>query len=137
MKEKILKMLRSSGKIVSGATLSNRLGISRVSVWKHIQGLKENGYEIVASSQGYHLAGSPDALFPWEFPERISKIHYYPQVDSTMDIAREMARGGCPGFTVVIAGSQKKGRGRLSRNWHSGTGGLYFTIVLRLLLIKG
>lgn len=131
MKEQILKMLRSSGEIVSGAALSDRLGISRVSVWKHIHSLKEHGYEIIASSQGYRLAGSPDALFPWEFPGRKSKIHYFSEVDSTMDIARDLARRGCPDFSVVIAGSQKQGRGRLRRSWHSSEGGLYFTVVLR------
>jgi BirA family biotin operon repressor/biotin-[acetyl-CoA-carboxylase] ligase len=48
-----------------------------------------------------------------------------------MDIARELARKQCPHFTVVIAGRQKKGRGRLKRNWLSSEGGLYFTIVVR------
>lgn len=134
MKEQILEILRSSDEIVSGAALSDMLGISRVSVWKHIQGLKEHGYEINASSQGYRLAGSPDALFPWEFPGRKSKIHYFSEVDSTMDIARELARGECPDFSVVIAGSQKQGRGRLRRSWHSSKGGLYFTVVLRPLI---
>jgi BirA family biotin operon repressor/biotin-[acetyl-CoA-carboxylase] ligase len=32
---------------------------------------------------------------------------------------------------VVIAGRQKKGRGRLKRSWLSSEGGLYFTIVVR------
>jgi len=48
-----------------------------------------------------------------------------------MDIARDMARKGCRDFTVVIAGCQKKGRGRLKRVWLSSEGGLYFTIVVR------
>ena len=72
-----------------------------------------------------------DSLFPEDFPERASKIHYFPVADSTMDIARDMANKGCPNFTVVIAGTQEKGRGRLKRVWLSSQGGLYFTIVLR------
>jgi BirA family biotin operon repressor/biotin-[acetyl-CoA-carboxylase] ligase len=48
-----------------------------------------------------------------------------------MDIAKDLARNQCPHFTVVIAGRQKKGRGRLKRTWLSVEGGLYFTIVVR------
>ncbi len=48
-----------------------------------------------------------------------------------MDIARELARKGCPDFTVVIAETQTSGRGRMDRDWWSPEGGLYFTLVLR------
>lgn len=116
---------------MSGEELSADLGISRVSVWKHIRSLQESGYNIVAGPKGYRIENSPDALFPWEFPERESSIHYFSEVSSTMDIARNMARKGCPHFTVVIAGRQNKGRGRLNRIWISSEGGLYFTLVLR------
>ena len=123
--------MRESDGVVSGSALSARLGVSRVSIWKHINSLKEHGYDIRTSSRGYQLAGRHDALHPWEFPEREATVHYFPEVDSTMDIARELARKGCPDFSVVIAGRQNKGRGRLRRSWHSARGGLYFTVVLR------
>jgi BirA family biotin operon repressor/biotin-[acetyl-CoA-carboxylase] ligase len=48
-----------------------------------------------------------------------------------MDTAKDLARSGCPDFTIVVAGRQKKGRGRLNRVWRSAGGGLYFTMVLR------
>ena len=131
MKGKILKIFKREKGIVSGEALSSELGISRVSIWKHVRKLQELGYNIIATTMGYRLIGSIDALFPWEFPDRESKIHFFPEVTSTMDIAGELARKGCPHFTVVIAGCQKKGRGRLKRIWHSSEGGLYFTIVLR------
>ncbi|RLC01273.1 MAG: biotin--[acetyl-CoA-carboxylase] ligase [Deltaproteobacteria bacterium] len=131
MKAQILDTLKAEEGIVSGEKLSAELGVSRVSVWKHISRLRELGYKIAASPRGYQLTDSGDALFPWEFPDRESKIHYFPQVASTMDIARNLARKGCPDFTVVIAGQQEKGRGRLQRKWLSSEGGLYFTLVLR------
>jgi BirA family biotin operon repressor/biotin-[acetyl-CoA-carboxylase] ligase len=131
MKGKILNILRAEKRVVSGENLSNRLGVSRVSVWKHIKKLQEVGYHIEATPKGYLLVGAPDALYPWEFGNRESKIHYFDAVDSTMDIARDLARNRCPHFTVVIAGRQKKGRGRLKRTWLSFEGGLYFTIVVR------
>ena len=58
-------------------------------------------------------------------------MHYVERTASTMDIARDMARKGAPGFSVVVAGVQEKGRGRLRRIWQSPEGGLYFTMVLR------
>ncbi len=131
IKTRILEMLHNKTGSVSGEVLSQKLGISRVSIWKHIQKLKELGYDISSTPKGYRLAGAFDGLFPWEFESRENAIHYFPQVSSTMDIARDLARKGCPGFTIVVAEKQLKGRGRLKRNWHSSTGGLYFTMVLR------
>jgi len=131
MKGRILNILRAEKEVVSGEVLSSKLGVSRVAIWKHIQKLKELGYGLDSTPKGYRLISDPDALFPWEFPHRESKIHYFDQVSSTMDIARNLARKGCSDFTVVIGGQQIKGRGRLKRTWLSAPGGLYFTIVLR------
>ncbi|QTA90199.1 Biotin--acetyl-CoA-carboxylase ligase [Desulfonema magnum] len=65
------------------------------------------------------------------------KIHYFKEINSTMDMAREMAKKGCPEFTVVVAGQQNAGRGRLKRVWISSQGGLWFTIVLRPRIVPG
>ena len=131
MKAHILKLLRSQNSIVSGEVLSSATGISRVSVWKHIHKLQELGYDIMSSPSGYRLIDSPDIPFPWEFADRGFKIVYYPELPSTMDAARDLARKKCPDFTVVVAGRQTRGRGRLKRQWLSDDGGLYFTMVLR------
>lgn len=131
MKSRILKILRHSEDIVSGQALSAQLGISRVSVWKHVQKLQELGYVIASSAKGYRLEYSPDEPYPWEFPEQESKIIYYEELSSTMDVAKDLARKGCPDFTTVVAGRQVGGRGRLRRKWLSDKGGLYFTMVLR------
>ena len=131
MKGKILTELRSRKDIVSGEYLSSILGISRVSVWKHIHKLQELGYNILSTSNGYQLIDSPDVLYSWEFPDREARTHYFSELSSTMDTAKELARKNCPDFTVVIAGRQTSGRGRLNRQWVSDDGGLYFTMVLR------
>lgn len=131
MKGKILTLLRASEETVSGETLCNQLAISRVSLEVHIEELRKLGYGVEVKPRGYRLAGSPDALFPWEFPGRESKIHYFEETGSTMDIAKDLAQKGCAHQTVVIAGRQTKGRGRLKRIWQSSDGGLYFTMVLR------
>ena len=131
MKAQILKLLRLQNTIVSGEELSTALGISRVSVWKHIHKLQELGYQIMSTPNGYRLIDSPDIPFPWEFADRDYNLLYYPEVSSTMDTAKELARKDCPNFTVVVAGRQTRGRGRLKRQWLSDDGGLYFTLVVR------
>ena len=131
MKGQVLKEFRSQRGIISEAQLSATLGISEVSVGKLIHSLQEHGYQIMSNPKGYRLIDSPDIPFPWEFDDRKFNILYYPEVPSTMDTAKDLARKNCPDFTVVVAGRQTKGRGRLKRQWLSDDGGLYFTMVLR------
>jgi BirA family biotin operon repressor/biotin-[acetyl-CoA-carboxylase] ligase len=131
MKGQILNTLRECGGCVSGETLSQQLGVSRVSIWKHIRSLKKDGYVIEASPRGYKLVSSPDLLLPYEFPDLEQRIHYFPETGSTMGVARELAKKGAREGTIVIAEAQTCGRGRLSREWLSPKGGIYFTIILR------
>ena len=57
---------------------------------------------------------------------------HYESVDSTMRVATDRARRGCPEGTVVTADRQTAGRGRLGRSWMSEAGkGLYLSVVLR------
>lgn len=131
MKADILRHLSQSATTLSGERLSAAIGVSRVAIWKHIRQLQELGYDIEATPKGYRLLAAPDTPFPWAFGPRADRVHYYPELGSTMDEAMRLARDGCPEFTVVVADRQTKGRGRLQRMWHSGAGGLYFTMVLR------
>ena len=126
-----MKALRDYGDYISGEILSEQLGISRVSIWKHVRSLKEDGYVIEASARGYRLVSSPDLMLPYEFPGLEERIHYFPEIGSTMDAARELARKGAREGTIVIAEAQAHGRGRLSREWLSPKGGIYFTLILR------
>lgn len=57
---------------------------------------------------------------------------HYPAVTSTNDVARAAAESGAPSGTVVVAGEQTAGRGRLSRVWFSPPGqGLWTTLLVR------
>ena len=127
----ILNALRDCDGYLSGETLSQRIGISRVAVWKHIRRFRKDGYIIQASPRGYRLISSPDLLFPYEFPDLEERIRYFAEIGSTMDAARELAKKGAGEGTIVIAETQTRGRGRLSREWLSPRGGIYFTVVLR------
>lgn len=130
-KEHIYSILHSATDWISGEEIRTQLGISRVAVWKHIQAMTKSGITIESSPKGYRLVENPDSLLPFDFPDRQERIHYHPELPSTMDSAISLAREGCPANTVVIAERQQLGRGRLQRQWASEGGGLYFTIIIR------
>ena len=53
------------------------------------------------------------------------------ETESTNKLAKKLAASGAAEGTVVVAGTQTKGRGRLCRKWSSPPGGLWFSVVLR------
>lgn len=64
---------------------------------------------------------------PWR-----DSIQVFDTIGSTNTYLKEAARKGAPEGTVVIAGAQTGGRGRLGRSFHSPTGkGIYFSLLLR------
>jgi len=132
-KNLILSRLRAlGGAPVSGEVLAGELGLSRVAVWKAAGALKEAGYAVEASDEGYRLKESDgeDFLYPWEFGDMEKRFRHYGETTSTMDRARELSgKGAAPG-TVVVAERQSAGKGRAGRSWVSETGGLFFTMTL-------
>ncbi len=125
---------------VSGAELSQRLGVSRAAVWARIEELRSLGYEIEASPHlGYRLLNAPDALHADDLLSRLGKtkvmgrdIRVFEETTSTNDIIEKLARDGVKEGVVVFAESQTKGRGRLGRKWISpARKGLWFSVLLR------
>jgi BirA family biotin operon repressor/biotin-[acetyl-CoA-carboxylase] ligase len=131
-KEQILELLyRAKGGTLSGVKISAATGISRVAVWKHITALKKSGYAIDSRPNGYRLLNPEDLLLPFCFEPCVrDQIHFFQEVETTMDTARTLAREGAPHLSCVIAEHQTKGRGRLNREWVSARGGLWFTLIL-------
>ena len=59
-------------------------------------------------------------------------VHYFPEIGSTNNYARERAEAGAGEGEVVVAESQSQGRGRLGRRWESPPfANLYVSILLR------
>lgn len=64
---------------------------------------------------------------PWK-----DSIHYFSTIDSTNTYAKQLASRGAPQGTVVIAGTQTGGRGRLGRSFSSPADmGIYLSVILR------
>jgi BirA family biotin operon repressor/biotin-[acetyl-CoA-carboxylase] ligase len=138
----VLQVLRKAGDPVSGEYLAAQLGLSRAAVWKRVHRLKAQGYVIEGSPRrGYRLLAVPDKLLPAEVLQglqaRVFKgpVHHFETLDSTNNLAKELAARGAPEGTVVVAEAQTGGRGRLGREWYSPPGvGLYVSLVLRPML---
>ena len=127
MKETILRLLKERRpEYVSGEEICRSLNVSRTAVWKHIQALREKGYEIEARSRaGYILTGIPDRLFPEEIRDGLATrflgrtVYYCDSVSSTNNLAKELASQGAAEGSLVVAEEQTGGKGRLGRQWCS------------------
>ncbi|WP_410766835.1 biotin--[acetyl-CoA-carboxylase] ligase [Haloferax sp. DFSO60] len=117
---------------VSGPGLADRLGISRAAVWKHVEALRSEGFEIESTGDGYAVTAVPeyggraieyglDADFDIEFHEALG---------SSNDRARELASDGRENVAVV-AREQSASRGRKNREWTAPDGGVWMSLLIR------
>lgn len=139
MKTKILELMRDSQDYISGQELCERFGVSRTAVWKAVNQLKEEGYDIEAvRNKGYRLKSAPEVLSESEIGSRLQtrwagrNLQYLKETDSTNnDAKRCMEEGGVHG-TLIVAERQTAGRGRRGRLWESPEGtAIYMTIGMK------
>jgi len=138
--DRLLDLLRGRApSFASGEEVCRELGVSRQAVWKQVQVLRRQGYEVEGRPRlGYRLLSVPDLLLPAEISHGLGtvafgrRIVYLPRTASTNDTARDLARRGVPEGTLVVAEEQTAGRGRRGRSWYCPFGrGLLFSLVLR------
>lgn len=121
----------------SGQELGNRLGVSRNAIWKSIEQLREDGYEIESRTRvGYKLVGGTHSLTESSI---ISELNYptnlcvFDSIDSTNTYSSNHSEK----ITVdkpllVVSNKQTDGRGRMGRKFFSPPGtGIYMTIGIR------
>lgn len=129
---------------VSGAALANKLGVSRVSVWQHMEKLRAQGFTFEAArARGYRISARPPLLHATLIEAHLRGRKHAPftlfdEIDSTNDeAARQLAAGRATPF-VILSRRQLRGRGRLGREWHSeANGNLYSSFAFRPQLAPG
>lgn len=158
VKDSVLSTLQKNrGDYVSGESISGDLGVSRAAVWKAIRSLRDEGYRINAvTNRGYSLAGEGSGITADEIRSHLparykgNGIYVYGVLDSTNIKARQMADGtadrtadgtadrttGRSGSadihgSIIVAGQQTAGKGRLGRSFFSPVEGIYMSMVIR------
>lgn len=135
LKEKILYLLNSrQSEFVSGEYMADTFNVSRNAIWKAVNTLRKDGYNIFAiQNKGYTLDGG---IFTGKIIKSYLKapfdIEYIPSVTSTNDVIMEYGKNDLKEGIVVVADYQSKGRGRKGRIFYSPqNAGSYFSILLR------
>lgn len=115
-KDDVLALLEQADAPVSGEQMCKTLGLTRAAVWKAIEALRADGYEIEAATRrGYFLCTCPltksalEKRLAGQFPTE--KLIVLPEVDSTNNYLKTLAakrRAGRDGSPV----SQADGRTR-------------------------
>jgi BirA family biotin operon repressor/biotin-[acetyl-CoA-carboxylase] ligase len=138
--ERLIRLFEESGDgYLSGEAVSRELQVSRTAVWKQIRKLEESGYSFEASRKlGYRLLSRPDLLTEERIVANLRtsvfgrRLLLLDKVDSTQNIAAQLAEQGAEEGTLVLAEQQLSGRGRMGRGWISPYAkGLWMSMVLR------
>lgn len=135
----ILAMLEQAGGWCSGEDISERLGISRAAVGKHVSALRADGHAIAAATRrGYRLLVRRDALDGNEVATGLragilgqGQWRILAETASTNLEAVRLAAEGAEEGAVVFAERQTRGRGRKGHDWVSVPRGLQFSVLFR------
>jgi len=136
----LLRLLAENATIViSGARIAREIGVSRSTVWRSVERLRELGVKVKGqAATGYFLEKVPDVLSPEVLKRQLKgtlfgkRIYHFFKTDSTNRVAFELGHAGEPEGTVVLAEEQSAGRGRAGHTWHSERAtGIYVTLLLR------
>lgn len=139
-REKVINILiDNSDKYISGEYMSDILGLSRASVWKHIKALKTEGFDIESKAgHGYRLHRKEKrGLSSYEIKHQLKtsymgqEVYYFESIDSTNIYANTIANQA-PEGAVVVSKKQTQGKGRSGKIWVSDYDqGIYFSTILK------
>jgi len=140
IRKKLLDAFTDAGEtFLSGQHLAELIGCSRTAVWKHIEELRKEGFELEAvRNKGYRIVKTPERITADEIRLGLTtnfigrNIHYEESVESTQKIAHRLSYEEVPEGTVIIAEEQRSGKGRMNRTWHSPKyTGIWMSLILR------
>ena len=137
LKEYILEKLEN-GDRVSGEAIANEKNVSRAFVWKTVDSLRSDGYNINAFPNGGYMLADSDVLTEKSIRAYLCSemknvpIEIFDVLPSTNAYAKSKAADGCAEWTLICAKSQTAGKGRGEHTFHSPSGsGVYMSFILR------
>lgn len=139
-KDIILKALEENrDRYISGEELAKKLGLSRTSIWKGVNSLKEDGFVIKSSTnKGYILEENSDKLSKYGILNHLNNnlkdidVFCYDSIDSTNTQAKRLLYSEeLKNFTLLVSDEQTNGRGRRGRDFASPKDtGIYMSLVI-------
>lgn len=131
-------LIKNKDKYISGQQLADKLNVSRTSIWKAVNSLKEDGFDIRSkTNMGYYIYEETDLISKVILEENMKtevlgkNIIVFNSIDSTNNYLKEKA-DELPDGTIVISKKQTKGKGRLGRRFESPEGvGLYMSLLIK------
>lgn len=140
VKAEIMKLLRAQqGEYVSGEEISKQLKVSRTAVWKNINLLRNEGYEILSvTNKGYRLISDVKELNEVELKyalkdyKLIEEALFFDTIDSTNQKAKSIGSQLDFCQSLIVSDEQTSGKGRLGRQWESEKGtGIWMSLLLK------
>ena len=132
----VLQALKQSDTFLSGETLSQTLGLSRNAVWKAVKALRQDGYDIEASTRlGYRLRGNQDVLSVSEIKQTLKtttlarSMKLLPTAPHTNKPKSDILDWDVQNGFVLIAGQQRGGKSKRGKHFYSAPKVLYFSLL--------
>ena len=119
----VLQFLRAHpDQFVSGGALASELHLTRTSVWKAVEQLRADGYDIQSVPRlGHRLSSASDVLSEEGIRRFLTvpglEVRYFPTITSTNTILKQLAAEDAPAGLALVAGEQTAGRGRMGRSF--------------------
>ncbi|MDA3730580.1 HTH domain-containing protein [Niameybacter massiliensis] len=140
-KNKLLELFENhKGEYLSGEAIAQSLGLSRTAIWKNINLLREEGYDIESTKKkGYTLNTNSDILSKMKLQQFLDKsfpidhVEMHKVVDSTNKRALASYVTKEKNWIVVASEEQEKGEAKEEASFYSPQGkGVYMSVVIDL-----
>lgn len=140
VKDEVIKYLEANiGKLISGGELSKNLNVSRTAIWKAINSLKDEGYNIESKKNEGYILNTNNNILSKEIIKKNTtakifgkEIDILKTVDSTNNYLKLKAQDKADEGLVAIAEQQTEGKGRKGKSFFSPAGSsIYMSVLLK------
>lgn len=140
VKDEVIKYLETNiGKLISGGELSKNLNVSRTAIWKAINTLKDEGYNIESKKNEGYILNTNNNILSKEIIKKNTtakifgnEIDILKTVDSTNNYLKLKAQDKADEGLVAIAEQQTEGKGRKGKSFFSPAGSsIYMSVLLK------